>query len=211
MKFAGADGSAPAVPGQCERHRGGYRRRASGYPSAQAATPDPRTHDLSTPAPATPPRRVRTPAPAVRDLALQIAQRLDEKQAKDIVVLDVSGPLVIADYFVVATVTSTRQGQALAKELDLEHKALRGRRKRNAGGMETEESNWVLLDFDEVVVHLFLPEARAYYALEDLWADVPRLPFTPQARTETGRTEVRQPTLDGFGAFQPDAPTRSAD
>jgi ribosome-associated protein len=158
---------------------------------------------LSKPASAIPPKTRRTPKPAIRDLALQIAQRLDEKQAKDIVVLDVSGPLVIADYFIVATVQSTRQGQALAKELDLEHKAQFGRRKRNSGGMETEESNWVLLDFDEVVVHLFLPEARAYYALESLWADVPRLPFTPSARPEVARVEVRQPTLDGFGAFQP--------
>ncbi|MBL8728863.1 MAG: ribosome silencing factor [Planctomycetes bacterium] len=139
-------------------------------------------------------------------MALAIAQRLDEKQAKDIVVLDVSGPLVIADYFVIATVGSTRQGQALAKELDLESKATRGRRRRNTGGLETEESNWVLLDFDDVVVHLFLPEARAYYALEDLWADVPRVPFTPLAPAPVARTEVRQPTLDGFGAFLPQKP-----
>jgi ribosome-associated protein len=158
---------------------------------------------LTTSAPATSSRPHRAPDAKTRELALTIAQRLDEKQAKDIVVLDVSGPLVIADYFVVATVQSTRQGQALAKELDLEHKALRGRRRRNTGGLETKESNWVLLDFDEIVVHLFLPEARAYYALETLWADVPRLPFTPSQPTETRLTEVRQPTLDGFAAFQP--------
>ncbi len=139
-------------------------------------------------------------------MALTIAQRLDEKQAKDIVILDVSGPLVIADYFVIATVGSTRQGQALAKELDLESKATRGRRRRNTGGLETEESNWVLLDFDDVVVHLFLPEARAYYALEDLWADVPRLSFTPAPPAAVARTEVRQPTIDGFGAFLPQKP-----
>lgn len=139
-------------------------------------------------------------------MALTIAQRLDEKQAKDIVVLDVSGPLVIADYFVIATVQSTRQGQALARELDLESKATRGRRRRNTGGLETEESNWVLLDFDDVVVHLFLPEARAYYALEDLWADVPRLPFTPKAPAAASRTEIRQPTFEGFGALLPQDP-----
>ncbi len=136
-------------------------------------------------------------------MALLIAQRLSEKQATDIVILDVSGPLVIADYFVVATVRSPRQGQSLAKELDLEHKALRQTRRRNTGGMETAESNWVLLDFDDIVVHLFLPEARAYYGLETLWADVPRLPFTPTATEPAVQTEVRQPTLDGFGAFQP--------
>jgi len=141
-------------------------------------------------------------------MALQIAERLDEKQAKDILVLDVSGPLVIADYFIIATVQSTRQGQAMAKELDLEHKAVRGRRRRNTGGMETEESNWVLLDFDDIVVHLFLPEARIYYGLESLYADAPRLPFTPAAPTTKAPTEIRQPTLDGFGAFQPREPDR---
>jgi hypothetical protein len=86
----------------------------------------------------------------------------------------------------------------------MEHKAARGRRRRNTGGLETEDSNWVLLDFDDIVVHLFLPEARAYYALETLWADVPRLPFTPATRPAVGHSaQVRQPTLDGFGAFQP--------
>ncbi len=145
----------------------------------------------------------RTPDPVTLQLAQSIAQRLDEKQASDIVILDVSGPLVIADYFVIATVQSTRQGQALAKELDLESKALRGRRRRNTGGMETEESTWVLLDFDDVVVHLFLPEAREYYSLETLWADVPRVPFTKATGKPVLRTEIRQPTLDGFGAFQP--------
>lgn len=169
--------------------------------------PSSETRALSTKATATSPRTRHTPDAATTRTALQIAERLDQKQATDIVVLDVSGPLVIADYFVIATVQSTRQAQALAKELDLEHKALRGRRRRNTGGLESEDSNWVLLDFDDIVVHLFLPEARAYYGLESLWADVPRVPFTPSAAAPTPSAprgkEVRQPTLDGFGAFQP--------
>lgn len=138
-------------------------------------------------------------------MALSIAARLDEKQASNIQILDVSGPLVIADYFIVATVQSTRQAQALAKEVDMAHKSARGRRKRN-GGADTADSAWVLLDFSDIVVHLFLPEAREYYGLESLWVDVPRLPFTaaaPKAPTADDAVEVRQPTLDGFGAFQP--------
>jgi ribosome-associated protein len=110
---------------------------------------------------------------------LRIAQLLHEKQVTSIAILDVSGPLVIADYFLLGTVSNTRQGQAIAKELDADVKRSRGHRRRNVGGMESEDSNWVLLDFDDVVVHLFLAEARAYYSLEDLWADAPRLPFTP--------------------------------
>ena len=139
-------------------------------------------------------------------MAIQLAERLDLKQAVDIRILDVSGPLVIADYFVVATVQSTRQAQSLAKELDLAHKAARGRRKRN-GGSEGADTSWVLLDFNDIVVHLFLPDARNYYGLESLWADVPRLEFTPTTHPEPeAGAEVRQPTLDGFGAFQPLAP-----
>ena len=147
-------------------------------------------------------------------MALLLAERLDQKQATDITILDVSGPLVIADYFVIATVQTTRQAQALARELDQEHKALRGRRRRNTGEQEHEDSNWVLLDFDDIVVHLFLPEARSYYGLESLWADVPRVPFTPTTTTADAAarsSEVRQPTLDGFGAFQPLDPGTATD
>ncbi|MBK8095665.1 MAG: ribosome silencing factor [Planctomycetes bacterium] len=158
--------------------------------------------------PASPPisRPARKPSPATTQAALAIAQQLSNLQATDIVILDMSGPLVIADYFVIATVTSTRQAQALARELDVASKASTGRKRRNTGGMESEDSNWVLLDFDDVVVHLFLPEARAYYGLETLWADVPRLPFTPAARPPEA---PQQPDLGGiqFRVFPtPDEP-----
>jgi ribosome-associated protein len=174
-----------------------------------ASKPTSKTDPLTAPARAAA-RPHRVPDAATRDLALRIAQMLDERQAKDIVVLDVSGPLVIADFFVIATVTSTRQGQALAKDLDVEHKALRGKRRNNTGGLETDESNWVLLDFDDIVVHLFLPEARAYYDLETMWADAPHVPFTPAPKPVAAPTEIRQPTLDGFGAFQPGAESADA-
>jgi hypothetical protein len=84
---------------------------------------------------------------------------------------------------------------------------MRGRRRRN-GPADAPESNWVLVDFGDIVVHLFLPEAREYYGLENLWADVPQLPFTataPRPSADEDGAEVRQPTLDGFGAFLPSA------
>ena len=146
------------------------------------------------------------PDPATTRVALGIAQLLDEKQANEIAILDVSGPLVIADYFVIATVHSPRQALALARELDADNKARRGRPRRNAGGLDGEGSNWVLLDYDEIVVHLFQPDSRSYYALERLWADVPRVPFTPAARAEPAAVEIRQPTLEGFGALLPEDP-----
>ena len=150
-------------------------------PARRNAEPEPRPSPLS---PSSEPepvpqksssRPLRGPYPETADFARTIAASLAEKQAEDIAILDVSGPMAIVDYFVIATVRSTRQAQAIAKELDLESKRARGRRKRNQGGPETEESNWVLLDFDDVVVHIFLPEARTYYGLENLFADAPRL------------------------------------
>lgn len=87
---------------------------------------------------------------------------------------------MIADYFVVATAKNARHARALALEVE---QSLRGdgRRPRNAAGLETENP-WVLLDYDDVVVHVFLNEARAFYALESLWADVPRVPFVPSVQ-----------------------------
>jgi len=78
---------------------------------------------------------------------------------------------------VIATAKNARHARALALEVD---QALRsqGRRHRNAAGLESENP-WVLLDYDDVVLHVFLGEARAFYGLENLWADVPRVPFTP--------------------------------
>ncbi|MCA8958335.1 MAG: ribosome silencing factor [Planctomycetes bacterium] len=112
-----------------------------------------------------------------KSLALTLAQIIDEKQGTDIRILDVSGPLGIADYFVIATARNNRHAQALGRELDLVMKHS-GRLRRNMAGL-TGDSGWVLLDFNSVVVHLFTAEARAFYALESLWADVPRVEFTP--------------------------------
>ena len=112
-----------------------------------------------------------------KELALITARILDQKKGADIVILDVSGPLVIADYFVIATASNPRHAQALGRELESTMKKA-GLPRRNVAGMEGE-SRWVLLDFDDVVVHIFLPESRTFYALETLWADLPELPFEP--------------------------------
>jgi len=160
-----------AVSGSVQRAEEPEPRRSPLSPSSEPEPVSPKTSS----------RPLRGPYPETSDFARTIAASLAEKQAEDIAILDVSGPMAIVDYFVIATVRSTRQAQAIAKELDLESKRARGRRKRNQGGPETEESNWVLLDFDDVVVHIFLPEARTYYGLENLFADTPRLE-APTAR-----------------------------
>lgn len=142
-----------------------------------------------------------------KDLAISAARVLDEKQATDILILDVSGPLVIADCFVVCTARNPRHARALAMSVEEAFRQL-GLRRRNVSGIEGE-SPWVLLDFDDVVIHVFVPEARAFYRLEDLWADVPRVPFAqaqPAAEAAPG-TGGNQENWPGTGVPGPLLPT----
>jgi len=99
-------------------------------------------------------------------LAHTIINLLDDKQAVDILLLDISEVSAFADYFVIASVTSERQSQALVDAL-LE--ALRPQQVRPLYIEGERTSGWQLIDFGDVIVHLFSLEQRAYYRLEDLW------------------------------------------
>ncbi len=105
---------------------------------------------------------------------------IDEKQGEDIAILDVSGPLVIADYFVITSSRNARHARAIANDLMRSCKQV-GRSCRHAAGIDND-SPWVLLDFDDVVVHIFHHDARSFYDIERLWADVPRVAFVPTPR-----------------------------
>jgi ribosome-associated protein len=76
------------------------------------------------------------------------------------------------DIFVIATGASRRQIHTIAEEIDA---CLAGAGERRLGIEGYAASRWVVQDYGDIVVHLFDPDARAYYALEDLWADAPRL------------------------------------
>ncbi|MBF4601460.1 ribosome silencing factor [Frigoribacterium sp. VKM Ac-1396] len=106
---------------------------------------------------------------------LQIAARAaDDKQADDLVALDVSGPLPLTDVFLLATGRSERNVVAIAGEIEdkmLEAGVKTLRREGRA------EGRWVLLDFGDVVAHVFHDEDRQYYALERLWSDCPTIPL----------------------------------
>jgi len=93
---------------------------------------------------------------------------LEERQAENILLLDVQQVTILADYFVICTANSERQIKALAGDLSRQLKAEAGRPLSIEG---QPDSGWVLLDYGDVVVHLFLPQARSYYALEELWRD----------------------------------------
>jgi ribosome-associated protein len=85
-------------------------------------------------------------------------------------VLDVSEPLVISDYFVICSAGNDRQVRAIAEEVE---RACRGEGARPLRREGEREARWILLDFVDFVVHVFLQEERDYYDLERLWRDAP--------------------------------------
>jgi ribosome-associated protein len=95
-----------------------------------------------------------------------------EKRALDLIVLDVQRVSGIADYFLICSGRSTTHITTIMDAIREELKA-DGARPLHAEGQP--ESGWVLLDYGDVLIHLFLEDTRAYYALERLWGDVPRL------------------------------------
>ena len=106
------------------------------------------------------------------------ATAIDDKRGLNISLLDVSGLIVLTDVFIIASGTSRRHVISLAEEAEIQLK-LQDRRPLRREGME--DGTWVLLDYGDVVIHVFDEETRAYYDLERLWADAPRLSFEPAA------------------------------
>ena len=100
------------------------------------------------------------------------AQAALDTKAEDLVILDVRGIASFADYFIIMNGRSTRHVQGLAEALE---GAMRSKRISAAKAEGIADGMWVLLDFDDVVVHIFYHEQRSFYDLEGLWHDAPRL------------------------------------
>lgn len=123
----------------------------------------------------------KTPPPLYQPVGLELAKLAahyaDSKKATDIVILDVSQLSMVTDYYVICSGNSLPQLRAIRKEvadqLWLEHDV----RTHRLDGQP--ESGWVVVDFFDVVVHIFQADKRETFALEDLWSDAPRVPFPP--------------------------------
>lgn len=105
--------------------------------------------------------------------AIVAAKTALDNRGQDVVVLDLRSQTSIFDYFVLASGTSRRQLHSMSEEIDDALEKGLGDHRMGIEGYE--ESRWILLDYGDVVVHLFEPEARAYYAIEDLWSQASRL------------------------------------
>lgn len=111
------------------------------------------------------------------ELAKKAALLLDNKKAERINVIKIEDISSLADYFVIATGISSTHVHALADELEVKLKA-EGAAPQNVEGYRS--NSWILLDYSNVVVHIFTQEARDFYDLDRLWADGIRVEFRPE-------------------------------
>ncbi|MEN8200044.1 MAG: ribosome silencing factor [Thermodesulfobacteriota bacterium] len=106
------------------------------------------------------------------ELATICGQAALDAKAEDLVILDVRGVASFTDYFVIMSGRSSRHVQGLAEALE---GAMRSKRISASKAEGLKEGMWVLLDFGDVVVHIFYHEQRSFYDLEGLWHDAPRV------------------------------------
>ena len=119
-----------------------------------------------------------TASPRALDLVKVATLAADSKGGEDLVALDVSGPLPLTDAFVLVTGRNERNVVAIAGEIEDKMIEAGAKPLRREG---RQEGRWILLDFGDIVVHVFHEEDRMYYSLERLWKDCPEIPFVDAA------------------------------
>ena len=133
---------------------------------------------MTTPKSPKKPRKRPAPRPKIsKDLTAAVAAALDKK-AEDLVVLDLTQGSAFTDFFVICTGTNRRQVQAIADAV-LEATSARGLKPALVEGYE--HGDWILVDYFDFIVHIFMPQTREFYALEKLWGDATRVEITSQS------------------------------
>ena len=112
----------------------------------------------------------------IKEIALRACDILDEKMGTDIVCLDITQMTIIADYFVIATGNNNTHVRALADELE---EKLKGEGLPPARVEGYRSNSWILLDWGNVVIHIFTQEGRDFYDLDHLWADGKNVEWSP--------------------------------
>jgi ribosome-associated protein len=130
-------------------------------------------------------RREPRRAAVALERARVCARIADDNRGKDILLLDLRQTTPLVDFFVITTAGSRRLANAIASEVDQAMKKL-GEVKLGIEG--SEEGRWTLIDYGDFVVHIFSPDYRSYYALEEIWGDAPQLEWI-DSRPEGTRAE----------------------
>jgi len=123
-----------------------------------------------------------------QDRALMAARIAADHRAHNIVILDLRELTQFFDFFVIASGTSRRQMHAVSEEIDHEFEDRLGDKRLSISGYR--ESRWIVLDYGDIIVHLFEPETREFYALEELWGKAKIVPFVPQKAIATIETII---------------------
>jgi ribosome-associated protein len=129
-----------------------------------------------------------------KDWAIIAAESAAEKKAENVMAIEVAELLVVTDFFVIATGRTDIQVRAIADEV--EHGLLERGGIKPIGREGTAEGKWILLDFGDLVVHVFQPQERAFYRLEKLWGDAPRLSLPPEVVNAVGNAEFAETSAD---------------
>ena len=140
--------------------------------SSAAKSPAKKSAPRKTPAKKVPARRKAAPAEPLRARVAQVRAVLESKKGENVVVMRIADVSSVADYMILCTGLNNPHLRALAdevaKQLRLETPPIAAHRR--AGSVESE---WIVLDYVDFIVHLFTPQMRSYYALEQLWKDAP--------------------------------------
>jgi len=144
---------------------------------------------------------------AAFELAEAVAFYIHEKKGEEVVILDLRGRSDVCDFFVIATGQSASQVKAIAAAVR-DGLAATGQRQHHAEGLQ--DGRWALLDYFDVVAHVFKPDARAYFQLERLWGDAPQLVIPadhfndPQVAQRHPEFPVGRFNAPGAGANEPE-------
>jgi ribosome-associated protein len=134
---------------------------------------------------------VGTGADRARAVAVVAARAAADKKGESTVILEMGPLLAVTDAFVITSGSNPRQVRTIADEVEEQVKAAGAGGPHRVEGLD--DARWILLDYGDVVVHVFLEEARQYYDLERLWADAPRLAWQngrgPDQRPSDGKSE----------------------
>ncbi|MBF0558633.1 MAG: ribosome silencing factor [Nitrospirae bacterium] len=124
-----------------------------------------------------------------RTKAIAAARASLDKKAKDVQVLELRGLTVIADYFVICSGESTTQTRTIAEHIK---ETLRQDDVSATRVEGLDYSRWILMDYGDVIVHVFEEETRLYYELEKLWLDAPRIAFADEDKDNLDRENKRE-------------------
>lgn len=116
-----------------------------------------------------------------KEIAIAAAEAAADKRAHDVIVLDLNGLTIITDFFVIASAETTVQVRAIAQAVRERLEELGKPYHRREGW---DDAHWILLDYGDVIIHVFRQPDREYYDLERLWGDAPRV--GPPAPTLSG-------------------------